>query len=370
MLHKAWNSKGEMPCCFPRSSIKFQGHTGQNITDFDPNWAFPDYRPVAAFKFLGFALLVYMITSWLFNILPQNNYLMNTEKIIQNSLNVFSYDVFGQSHSFTIILIWKVWVNYAISTFAYFSAVFVCSVESVQVMPGKIHVYTTNQEISTHSVVCALLSPPTKLKGDIVLVSIYKSVHLYVCLSVWMLVSGHNLKKSLVQFTLNLACVLIGECSAIIQFSAPNVWPHGGLKLGQIWGVRILTEKVFIQFTLSLAVCFLVECSEIFIFSVLWPNIWRPAVLEMDEIWGFWTLTEKVFIQFITNLVLGDRSQIIQVAAPWPNVWPPVWLKLGQIWGVRALTGNFFIQFISNLAGVLTGWVFIIFPFSTLWPKF
>ena len=40
MLHKAWNSKEEMPYCFPRSSIKFQGHTGQNITDFDPNWAF------------------------------------------------------------------------------------------------------------------------------------------------------------------------------------------------------------------------------------------------------------------------------------------------------------------------------------------
>ena len=56
MLHKAWNSKGEMPYCFPRSSIKFQGHTGQNITDFDPNWAFPDYRPVAAFKSLRFAL--------------------------------------------------------------------------------------------------------------------------------------------------------------------------------------------------------------------------------------------------------------------------------------------------------------------------
>ena len=56
MLHKAWNSKGEMPFCFPRSSIKFQGHTGQNITDFDPNWVFPDYRPVAAFKSLRFAL--------------------------------------------------------------------------------------------------------------------------------------------------------------------------------------------------------------------------------------------------------------------------------------------------------------------------
>ena len=56
MLHKAWNSKEEMPYCFPRSSIKFQGHTGQNITDFDPNWAFSDYRPVAAFKSLRFAL--------------------------------------------------------------------------------------------------------------------------------------------------------------------------------------------------------------------------------------------------------------------------------------------------------------------------
>ena len=56
MLDKAWNCKGEMPFCFPRSSIKFQGHTGQNITDFDPNWPFPDYRPVAAFKSLRFAL--------------------------------------------------------------------------------------------------------------------------------------------------------------------------------------------------------------------------------------------------------------------------------------------------------------------------
>ena len=25
MLHKVWNSKGEMLYCFPRSSIKFQG---------------------------------------------------------------------------------------------------------------------------------------------------------------------------------------------------------------------------------------------------------------------------------------------------------------------------------------------------------
>ena len=57
MLHKAWNSKRKMPYYFPRSSIKFQGHTVQNITDFYPNRAFPDYRPVAAFKSLRFALL-------------------------------------------------------------------------------------------------------------------------------------------------------------------------------------------------------------------------------------------------------------------------------------------------------------------------
>ena len=66
MLHKAWNSKGEMPYCFARSSIKFQGHTGQNITDFDPNWAFPYYRPVAAFKSLRFALLFFLIFIYLF----------------------------------------------------------------------------------------------------------------------------------------------------------------------------------------------------------------------------------------------------------------------------------------------------------------
>ena len=31
-----------MPYCFPRSSIKFQGHMALKIVQFDPNWAFPD----------------------------------------------------------------------------------------------------------------------------------------------------------------------------------------------------------------------------------------------------------------------------------------------------------------------------------------
>ena len=42
MIHKAWNSIGEVPYCFSRSSVKFQGHTVQKIGDFDPNWAFVD----------------------------------------------------------------------------------------------------------------------------------------------------------------------------------------------------------------------------------------------------------------------------------------------------------------------------------------
>ena len=42
MKHKACSNTKEVPYCFSRSSMKFQGHTGQKIADFDPNWAFPD----------------------------------------------------------------------------------------------------------------------------------------------------------------------------------------------------------------------------------------------------------------------------------------------------------------------------------------
>ena len=42
MIHKAWCSLEEVPYCFSRSSVKFQGHTGKKIVDFDPNWVFPD----------------------------------------------------------------------------------------------------------------------------------------------------------------------------------------------------------------------------------------------------------------------------------------------------------------------------------------
>ena len=42
MIHKAWSSIEEVPCCVSRSSIKFQDHTALKIVEFDPDWAFPD----------------------------------------------------------------------------------------------------------------------------------------------------------------------------------------------------------------------------------------------------------------------------------------------------------------------------------------
>ena len=42
MMCKASCCLGEVPYYFSMSSVKFQGHTGQKIADFDPNWAFPD----------------------------------------------------------------------------------------------------------------------------------------------------------------------------------------------------------------------------------------------------------------------------------------------------------------------------------------
>ena len=42
MMHKAWSSIEEVPYCFSRSSVKFQGHPALKFVQFDPNWAFPD----------------------------------------------------------------------------------------------------------------------------------------------------------------------------------------------------------------------------------------------------------------------------------------------------------------------------------------
>ena len=44
MMHKAWSSIEEVPYCFSRSSVKFQGHTALKIVEFDSNWAFLDCK--------------------------------------------------------------------------------------------------------------------------------------------------------------------------------------------------------------------------------------------------------------------------------------------------------------------------------------
>ena len=109
MMHKAWSSIEKVPYCFSRSSVKFQGHIALKISNLTQigrfrtvtsvwihrwlwnvaqslkqqrrdalwfskvidqisrshgtkhhRWAFPDYRPVAAFKSLRFALFVFI----------------------------------------------------------------------------------------------------------------------------------------------------------------------------------------------------------------------------------------------------------------------------------------------------------------------
>ena len=47
-IHMWWRNDclkcclGEVPYCFSRPSVKFQGHTALKIVEFDPDWAFPD----------------------------------------------------------------------------------------------------------------------------------------------------------------------------------------------------------------------------------------------------------------------------------------------------------------------------------------
>ena len=42
IMHTAGSSIEEVPYCFSRSSVKFQGHTALKIVEFDPDWSFPD----------------------------------------------------------------------------------------------------------------------------------------------------------------------------------------------------------------------------------------------------------------------------------------------------------------------------------------
>ena len=42
IMHKAWSGIKEVPYCFSRSYVKFQGHMNKKIANFDLNLEFPD----------------------------------------------------------------------------------------------------------------------------------------------------------------------------------------------------------------------------------------------------------------------------------------------------------------------------------------
>ena len=64
MMHKAWRSIEEVPYCFFRSSIKFQGYMGKKMDDLIPIFS-KITRLAAAFKFLRFVLFwILMIILW------------------------------------------------------------------------------------------------------------------------------------------------------------------------------------------------------------------------------------------------------------------------------------------------------------------
>ena len=56
MMHKAWYSTEDVPYCFSKSSIKFQGHMDRKIDDMNPILS-KFTRQVASIKSLRFALL-------------------------------------------------------------------------------------------------------------------------------------------------------------------------------------------------------------------------------------------------------------------------------------------------------------------------
>ena len=73
------------PYCFSRSCVKFQGHTGQKITDFDLNWAFPDcnsiLNPPMAFKWCTKLNIAYKRCPIVFQGHPSNFKVTRDEKM-------------------------------------------------------------------------------------------------------------------------------------------------------------------------------------------------------------------------------------------------------------------------------------------------
>ena len=60
-MHKDWRDTEEMPYYFSRSSVKFEGHRGQIIANFDP--VFPDSNSSLKSQ-MAFKLHTHLIVAW------------------------------------------------------------------------------------------------------------------------------------------------------------------------------------------------------------------------------------------------------------------------------------------------------------------
>ena len=92
MMHKAWSNTEEVPYSFSRSSVKLQGHTGQKITEFDPNWAFPD---------CNLSLNSPMATEWCINLAWSN--IEEVPIVFQGHLSSFKVTQDNKSPILTLI---------------------------------------------------------------------------------------------------------------------------------------------------------------------------------------------------------------------------------------------------------------------------
>ena len=92
MMHKAWCSIEEVPYCFARPSIKFQGHKGQKIDDLDQIWArllgrsqLSNPSDLPCYFQLDFGWITGIVTTQV----DISTIYIHNSSYIQNSINIF-----------------------------------------------------------------------------------------------------------------------------------------------------------------------------------------------------------------------------------------------------------------------------------------
>ena len=84
-------------------------------------------------------------------------------------------------------------------------------------------------------------------------------------------------------------------------------------------GFSGMISKSFSSIYCKPSICvYWVTVQDFFLFLAPWSNIWRSGGLKIGQIWGFRTITKKVFIQCQTLLVclLGEHSETFFIFGP------------------------------------------------------